>query len=90
MAEDEDSISEVGLTELAEEHLKGAVDRLGKLVEEEDGRIALEASQLIIRLARPRFPLPGGGWPGGGWPGGGWVWPPESPWGDPWGGVRAG
>jgi hypothetical protein len=82
------SISDIGLKDLAEGHLKRAVDRLGKLVEHQDARIALEASQLIVRLARPRFP----GWPGGGGWGGPWgggPWGPVDPWGD-WGGVRAG
>lgn len=61
-------ISDIGVKDLAEQHLKGAIDRLGKLVEHQDPRIALEASQLIVRLARPR------GWfdP--------WIPPSGSPW----------
>lgn len=80
--------SEVGLTRLAENHLEAAIRRLGELVEHEDARIALEASELVLRLARPHsagvWSMPSWetpvGWdddweprrPGKWWPGG---WP---------------
>jgi hypothetical protein len=85
MAQREPTGTGIGLDDLAEPHVKSAIDRLGKLVYHEDARIALEASQLILRIARPQFAgggapaggfvgAPGGGvvGPGGGMPGGGW------------------
>lgn len=86
-------VSDLGLKDLAEAHMKSAVDRLAKLVDDEDARVAFEASQLILRLSRPYFPGPvvgpgfGPGF-GGRTPWGGWG--PGDVWGDPWGGGRAG
>ena len=71
-------VSDVGLKDLAEAHVKSAVNRLGKLVENEDPKIAFEASQLILRLARPHSR-------------GVWGVPfPSTPWGDIWGEFEGG
>ena len=50
------TVAEMGLKHLAEDHVGRAMDRLGKLVDHENPEIALEASQLIIHLARLRQP----------------------------------
>jgi hypothetical protein len=74
-------VSELGLRDLTERHLDDAVSRLAQLARSDDARVALEATQLLIGLARPAAfgGVPGGfgggfpgGWPGGGFPGG---WP---------------
>jgi hypothetical protein len=75
--------SDIGLKRLAESHVETAVRRLGELVNESDPRIALEASQLVLRLARPHSP---GVWPQ--WPSWPSPWDLEGGWGG-WGG-RAG
>jgi hypothetical protein len=84
----------LGLDDLAEPHLKRAMDRVSKLVDHEDPRIAFEASQLIIRLARPGFPggvAPVSGFGAGRWGGfGGGIGNPWDIWQDRWGGNRAG
>lgn len=95
MAKIEISTSQVGLKALAEEHLNGALDRLGELIKHEDPHIALEASALIIRLARPNSPGVTLGMPGKfpeGWDTPWRRWPEgwDSPWTKWEGGGRAG
>jgi hypothetical protein len=46
-------VSDIGLKELAEPHVKAAISQLAKLVEHQDPRISLEAAQAILRIARP-------------------------------------
>jgi hypothetical protein len=74
--------SEIGLKRLAEQHVEPAVKRLGELVNDGDPRIALEASELVLRLARPNSL---GVWTQR------WDWlQPRFDWEDMMGGGRAG
>jgi hypothetical protein len=74
--------SELGVKDLAENYLEVAVAQLGALMKSDDAEIALQATQMMIGMARPAFALGGNfagfpddgmpNWPGGTWPGGGW------------------